>query len=192
MVYSYEINGLPVQTGDLICTIAGEDEMITGHFWWFIGRLLPGAVDHIAVYVGPEGRCVESAARGVTVFTIPNGTWNCRLMFKQRGPLVDTLHGVAYPLANVDWEPERQFAARAAVAEYCLAQAKARKPYNFNFLDTGREDAFYCSHLAYQAWLRQGIDLNTNIGMANFPGTNTIIFPQEIWEGLPHKEVESK
>ena len=33
MIYSYEISGLQVKTGDLICTTDGGDSIIAGQFW---------------------------------------------------------------------------------------------------------------------------------------------------------------
>jgi uncharacterized protein YycO len=74
------------------------------------------------------------------------------------------------------------------VAAFCLAQVG--KPYNLNFLEPDREDAFYCSQLIYKAYLRQGIDLNTGLSIESLPGTNRIIYPQELWSGCVHKEVE--
>ena len=62
MIYDYEINGVPVRTGDLICTTDGNDSPISGQFWFLIGMLIPGDVDHIVVYTGPQGRCVEAGA----------------------------------------------------------------------------------------------------------------------------------
>jgi uncharacterized protein YycO len=77
---------------------------------------------------------------------------------------------------------------RESVAEYCLQQASLSKPYNLNFLDSSTENSFYCSQLAYMAYLKNGIDLNTQIGIAEIPGTKTIIFPQEIWSGCYHRK----
>lgn len=37
MVYDYEINGIPVQTGDLICTTDGGADNMKGQFWRLIG-----------------------------------------------------------------------------------------------------------------------------------------------------------
>jgi uncharacterized protein YycO len=74
---------------------------------------------------------------------------------------------------------------RKAVAAYCLAQVG--KPYNLNFLNSEREDAFYCSQLAYKAYQQIGIDLNTGLAMEQLPGTNAIVYPQEIWDGFPHR-----
>jgi len=70
-----------------------------------------------------------------------------------------------------------------------LAQAEAGKPYNLNFLNSQTDDAFYCSQLAYKAYLRHDIDLNTGKGVPNFPGTGNVIFPQEIWSGCSNKKV---
>jgi len=67
MIYTYEIEGLAVQTGDIICTMNGKPDILPGEFWRFVGRLVPGDVDHVAIYVGPNGRCVEAGTRGVEV-----------------------------------------------------------------------------------------------------------------------------
>lgn len=185
-VHSYVINGVPLQTGDIVCTTNGQREILVGEFWWFIGRLLPGDVDHIAVYAGPEGRCVEAGARGVITFDVPEGVWDGGKMLKQRS-FIDTFYGVAYPLQGRGFSSEAEHMLRASVGEYCLAQAAARKPYNLNFFDPLSEDAFYCSQLAYRAYLPHGIDLNTGRGVPNARGTDRIVFPQEIWEGCAHR-----
>jgi uncharacterized protein YycO len=111
-------------------------------------------------------------------------------MFKQRGPFRDHLVGVAYPLYGTNLKPEEEAAVRQGVAAYCLAQAIARKPYNLNLLNPKREDAFYCSQLAYKAYAPYGIDLNTEKGVPDLPGTESIVFPQEIWEGVYHQRVK--
>jgi uncharacterized protein YycO len=77
---------------------------------------------------------------------------------------------------------------RARIAQYCLAQVG--KPYNLNFLNIETEESFYCSQLAYKAYQQIGIDLNTGLAMEQFPGTNAIIYPQEVWEGFPHREAK--
>ena len=98
MIFNYRINGLPLQTGDIICTTNGAEEILPGEFWRLLGRLLPGAVDHIVIYVGPEGRCVEGGAKGVINFEVKEGVWATEKMVYQRGPFFDTFYGVAYPL----------------------------------------------------------------------------------------------
>ncbi len=188
MLYDYEINGIAVRTGDLICTVDGGGESILGQFWRAIGKLLPGAVDHIAVYVGPAGRCVEAGAKGrVVAFHVKDGNWDAESMTEERGLLIDTLYGVAYPLEGRNLSSEEMDKIRREVADYCLRQAEAGKPYNLNYLDSSTEERFYCSQLAYKAYLRMGLDLNTGVDIPDIPGTDRIIYPQEIWAGCPHK-----
>jgi hypothetical protein len=187
MVYSYQINGLIVQTGDLICTIDGGDIDIKGQFWRLIGKLIPGEVEHIVIFVGPGGRCVEAGARGkVITFDIIKGQWNAEKMILQRGLFNDVFYGVAHPLKGRNIDSDKSMAIRESVASYCLEQARLEKSYNINFLNSDTEDAFYCSQLAYKAYLKNGIDLNTGQGIPKIPGTGSIIFPQEIWAGCTH------
>jgi len=77
---------------------------------------------------------------------------------------------------------------RQTIAAYCLAQVG--KPYNLNFLNAETEEAFYCSQLAYKAYQQIGINLNTGLAMEQLPGTNAIIYPQEIWNGFSHRMAE--
>ena len=185
MVYTYQIEGIALQTGDIICTMNGKPDILSGEFWRLIGRLVPGDVDHVALYLGPNGRCVEAGARGVINFDIPNGSWTTEHMARQRGLLFDTFYGVASPIDNLQVPEDEEFEMRSRVALYCLDQVG--KPYNLNFLNPETEDAFYCSQLAYKAYQQIGIDLNTGLAMEQLPGTNGIIYPQEIWNGFPHR-----
>ena len=190
MVHTYEIEGLRVQTGDLLCTTDGGGADITGQFWRLIGKLIPGDVDHIIIYVGPGGRCVEAGAKDkVITFDITGTTWNADGMRSERGPFVDMLYGAAYPLLSADIEPVRAVAIREDVAAYCIRQAELNKPYNLNFFDSATEGSFYCSQLAPRAYLRNGIDLNTGTPVWSIPGTEKIILPQEIWDGCVHEKV---
>ena len=109
-------------------------------------------------------------------------------MALQRGLLFDTFYGIASPLDALEVSEEDEHELRATVAAYCRAQIG--KPYNLNFLDTKTEESFYCSQLAYKAYQQIGIDLNTGLTMEQFPGTNAIIYPQEIWNGFRHREVK--
>lgn len=189
MIYEYEIEGLIVRTGDLICTTDGGGADITGQFWRLIGKLIPGDVDHIVIYVGPRGRCVEAGAKGrVVAFDVMDGMWDEKKMRPQRGPFSDTFYGVAYPLGSRRMDPSEEVRIREAVAEYCLSQADRKKPYNLNFFNSSTEDAFYCSQLAYRAYLENGIDLNTGAKVLDIPGTQNIILPQEIWDGCVHEK----
>ncbi len=190
MIHTYEIEGLAIQTGDIICTMNGKPDILPGEFWRLVGRLIPGDVDHVAIYLGPEGRCAEAGSRGVITFEAPDGRWDTERMARERGLLFDTFYGVASPLERLQLSEEEEQRMRMAVAEYCLAQVG--KPYNLNFLNAETEDAFYCSQLAYKAYQRVGVNLNTGLAMEQLPGTNTIIYPQEIWGGCAHTSVREK
>ncbi len=189
MIYTYQIEGITVQTGDVICTMNGKPNILPGEFWRLIGRLVPGDVDHVAVYLGPNGRCAEAGARGVITFDVPGGHWDTERMARQRGLLFDTFYGVASPLDGLQISEEEEFELRSRVAEYCLAQVG--KPYNLNFLNAETDGAFYCSQLAYKAYQQIGIDLNTGLAMEHLPGTNAIVYPQEIWNGFGHRAAKS-
>jgi hypothetical protein len=188
MNHTYQIHGLTVQTGDIICTMNGKPDILPGEFWRFIGRLVPGDVDHVAVYLGPNGRCIEAGALGVVTFEA-HDTWEPEHMLDDRGHLIDTFYGVAYPLAGRNLSPELEEQIRSDVANFCLAQVGKR--YNLNFLNADTDATFYCSQLAYRAYLRCGINLNTGLAMESLPGTNSIIYPQEIWNGCIHRMFES-
>ena len=110
-------------------------------------------------------------------------------MTKHRGPFLDQLYGVAYPLEGRGLSNEEEVSIRKSVAEYCLAQAEAQRPYNINFLDSDNETAFYCSQLAYKAYMRHAINLNTGQGVPNLPGTSSIVFPHEIWGACSSRKV---
>lgn len=187
MIHTYEVDGLLVQTGDIICTVDGQGAIMPGEFWRLLGRLLPGVVDHVVVYVGPGGRCVEAGGKGVVTFEMEENTWAAERMTKKRGRFVDQFYGVAYPLRGRGLSQEEESKIRQGVASYCLAQAAAGKPYNLNFLNPDTENAFYCSQLVYKAYLPHGIDLNTGQGVPNLVGTSSIVFPQEIWSGCSHQ-----
>ena len=188
MIYTYQIEGITLQTGDVICTMNGKPDILPGEFWRFVGRLVPGDVDHVAIYLGPDGRCIEAGARGVITFDVPRGHWDTERMAPQRGHLFDSFYGVASPLDIHGLADEEEHEMRKTVAAYCLAQIG--KPYNLNFLNAETEETFYCSQLAYKAYQQIGIDLNTGLSMEQIPGTNAIIYPQEIWGGFSHRAVD--
>jgi hypothetical protein len=187
MVHEYEMNGLLVKTGDILCMADAGPCILGGQFWRYIGHLIPCEVSHVAHYVGPEGRCVEAGARGrVITFNITDHAWDAQNMRDQRGEMIDALYGIACPAEGRGLSESREREVRESVARYCLDQAAAGKPYNLDFFNPNREDAFYCSQLAYLAYLKHGIDLNTKIGIPHIPRTSSIIFPQEIWDGCVH------
>lgn len=180
MAHTCMLEGHLLKTGDIICTADGEGGSIVGKFWWLIGRLIPGDCDHVAVYVGPGGRCIEAGATGrVVAFNLPATTWDASKMTIERGPLLDLFKGVVSPLSAGNLPPACEEAKRKMVAAYCERQIG--KPYNLNFLNSATEKAFYCSQLAYKAYKKVGINLNTNTGVSNIPGTEAIVFPEEIW-----------
>jgi hypothetical protein len=188
-IHTYTIDGLTVQTGDLICTNTGKQSMPGGLFWLLFGQLVYGDVDHIAVYVGPGGRCVEAGAKyRVVTFEVADNTWDAAKMTDERGYLPDHFYGVVYPLAGRSLTQKEEDRIRENVARYCLRQAAAKKLYNPIFTDSKTENSFYCSQLAYKAYLKEGINLNTNKGVPDIPGTKSIVFPQEIWMGFEHKK----
>ncbi|MDX9990577.1 MAG: YiiX/YebB-like N1pC/P60 family cysteine hydrolase [Anaerolineales bacterium] len=185
LVSSYQIEGLTLRTGDIICTMNGKPDILPGEFWRLVGRLVPGDVDHVAIYLGPEGRCAESGTRGVITFEVPGHDWNTEIMARERGLLFDSFYGVAAPLNGLGLSEQEEDEMRKVVANYCLEQLG--KPYNLNFLNPETEDSFYCSQLIYKAYLQVGINLNTGLAMEQLPGTNQIVYPQEIWESSAHR-----
>jgi len=188
MIHTYPIEDLTLQTGDVICTMNGKPDILPGQFWWLVGKLVPGDVDHVAIYLGPNGRCIEAGARGVITFEIPNGHWDTEHMAPQRGHLFDTLYGISSPLDGLQLSENDEHEMRIKVASYALSQIG--KPYNLNFLNSDTEESFYCSQLAYKAYQQVGIDLNTGLAMEQLPGTNAIIYPQEIWDGFSHRQAK--
>jgi uncharacterized protein YycO len=186
MIYEYEINGVTLRTGDIICTHDGGAPIMEGRLWHFVGNLIPGDVDHVALYLGPEGRCIEAGPKGVNFYDVKNGIWDSVSMQEQRGPVVDSFYGVACPVEGRGLAEDKKAAIRESAARYCVAHAG--KPYNMNFLNSGTEEAFYCSQLVCLAYLKSGINLNTDSGVPLIPGTHNIIFPQEIWSGCVNKK----
>ncbi len=184
-IYTSSFNGITLKTGDLICTADGKPDILPGQFWRLIGRLLPGVVDHVIIYIGPRGRCIESGALGVISFSMPGKLWQSEKRVVERGLLIDEFYGVVFPLESAGLSEYEERRVREQVAAYCMAQLG--KPYNLNFLDSEREDAFYCSQLAYKAYQPHGINLNTGSSLSGLPGSEKIVFPQEIWAGFPHQ-----
>src|SRR5208283_2806001 len=123
MTYEYQVNGLMVQTGDLICTTDGGGADIKGQFWRLVGKLIPGDVDHIVIYTGPGGHCIEAGARGmVTAFDMAGSIWDSEKMAGQRGMLIDEIYGVAYPLEGKALDEAQSARIRENIANYCVQQ----------------------------------------------------------------------
>ncbi|ADL08510.1 cell wall-associated hydrolase-like protein [Thermosediminibacter oceani] len=66
--------------------------------------------------------------------------------------------GVRYSNVKGLWVSGAGDADYRYAADYSYAQIG--KPYNYNFFDINRTDAFYCSQLAWRAWKNRGWDLN--------------------------------
>ena len=93
MIHTYQIEGITLQTGDIICTMNGKPDILPGEFWLLVGRLVPGDVDHVAIYTGPQGRCVEAGTHGVIKYTVFDGQWNTERMARRREPVSPERHG---------------------------------------------------------------------------------------------------
>lgn len=191
MIHHYPIDGLWLATGDLICTTAGGHRPALAHMLRPIEWCMPGLVKHVIVYVGPGGRCVEAGPRGVIAFELQGNTWEVEGLCRQRGGLAGQFYGVTYPLRGTAYSPHEQMRIRAAVADYCLSQAAARKPYNWRFWDSEREDAFYCSQLAYKAYQPFEVNLNSEYGVPDLTLLRSVVFPQEVWSGCVHRRPPS-
>lgn len=101
-----------------------------------VGRLVPGDVDHVAIYWAGLVRRIELAGRGVITFDVRVGYWETERMARQRGLLFDTFYGSRLLDAlGVSEEEEQEM--REKVAAYCLAQVG--KPYKLNFLNSETE-----------------------------------------------------
>ena len=189
MIYDHVFDGLAVRSGDILCTQDGDKSTgLFGQIWHLLGKLLPGEIDHCLMYIGPGGRCIESGARGVIVFEMPGETWNSAPFVKER-LLIDTLVGVAYPLAERGLSDDEERRIRHDVIVFCLERASRRKPYNLNYFDPLRDGAFYCSQLIYRAYLASGIDLDVD---RNASLMERIVFPEELWDACLHRRVELK
>jgi hypothetical protein len=184
-VHTHAYDGLVVRTGDVLCTVNGVPGSLAGRFWQGVGAVLPGRVDHCALYVGPGGRCVEAGARGVITFDMPGPAWDAPARQAERA-LLDRLLGVADPLAGRDLTEARATAIREAVAAFALDAAAREAGYNLNFFASDGDGRYYCSQLVYRAYLEHGIDLNTDAGVPGGPVLGRIVFPEEIWNACVH------
>jgi hypothetical protein len=188
MIYEHVFDGIPVRSGDILCTQDGDKSAsLFGQNWRLLGKLLPGEIDHCLIYAGPDGRCIESGVRGVILVEMPGDLWEAAPLMKER-LLLDTLIGVAYPLAGRGLSDDEDERIRHEVIQFCLERASKRKPYNLNYFDPLRDGAFYCSQLIYRAYLASGIDLDED---RNTSLLERIVFPEEIWNACPHRRVEA-
>lgn len=180
MIHHTTICGIAVRTGDLICTSDGHQHALFSQAYELLGTLIPGPVDHVAIYVGPGRRCIEAGLHGVIAFEAIGECWDAPAMFAKR-TIADTIYGIGDPTSGRGFYPALEAAIRNEVARFLEQQVTQRRPYNLNFFKAYSLDSFYCSQLAYLAYRRHGIDLNSGAGSPELPGLGSIIFPTEIW-----------
>ena len=185
MIYEHVFEGLPVRTGDILCTRDGSPHGVFGRIWQAIGKLVPGEIDHCALYVGPGGRFVEADARGASVLTMQGERWDSESL-EHRRLFVDTFAGVAYPLEGRDLSIRTQHRIREAVASDCLAQAAAHKPFNFNLFNASNPRRTYCSQMIAEAYRREGIELDRLHKSRLF---RRAILPETLWQTCAHRRV---
>jgi uncharacterized protein YycO len=90
---------------------------------------------------------------------------------------------------QIDWaviRPTAGAAAKQAAVAYARGKADQSDPpvpYNFDFLNKGREDALYCSQLPWKAYQRQGLDLETERGVLSrfLPGAERVVTPDDLY-----------
>jgi hypothetical protein len=122
MIYHHLLDGVPVYSEDIMCTQDGDVSAgLFGQIWRIIGKLVPSEIDHILLYAGPGGWCIESGARGMIVFETPGETWSSAPLTNER-LLIDSIVGVAYPLAGREL-PDEERRIRSEVVSYCLERA---------------------------------------------------------------------
>ncbi len=189
MDHVYEIDGLPIRTGDILCMRDGGGRGVLERLCMAFGALIPGEIDHCAMYVGPNGRFVEAAIHGVAVLTMPGNRWAAQALLRKR-LFVDSLVGVAYPLQGRGLTPHEETRIRESVAEYCFAQAIAGKPFNFNFFNATNPNRTYCSQLIADAYRTQGIELDNKLDVPRLSIFRRAVFPEALWAGSPHCRVQ--
>jgi len=178
MIYHEALEGHSLRTGDLIATVDGGGTFY-GALFGLIGMLIPGKPDHIVLYLGPDGLCVEAGPRGVNLFRFFNERWDSDRMQGQRG-IVDAIYGFGNLARARIPDPAHEFAARQVIRNYVLEQVG--KPFNWDFNDPDNEEAFYCSQLAYAAFKRAWIQVNVAIGAKVHPSLlHRLVTPEAVW-----------
>jgi len=191
MIHTDEFNGLPVKTGDILCTRDGTEHGWFGLLWKLAGYLVPGPIDHVILYVGPNGRCVEAGGKGVIEFKMPHQRWDAAQAMDERY-IADRLVGISYPLRGLNLSASAEEEIRSTVAAYCLDHVG--KPYNANFLNTVTDKAFYCSQLIYLAYRAAGIDLGMRpVAVFTEPSetasTPLVLLPTQLMHNCTHQKL---
>ena len=197
VIHRHAFNGVTAKTGDLLFTQDGDEASRFGQCWKLVGRAFPSEFSHVALYVGPAVRFVESAARGVEIVEFAGDSWDATQYGRER-LLVDKLIGIGDPLAGYGMSARREREIRKNVLAYCFQQASEEKPYNFNVFNPDTDGAFYCSQLVYKAYVTQGIDLlrTERRPKARWAASRwleerwaAIVFPEELWNACTVREL---
>lgn len=179
-MHTHQFYGVIAKTGDILFTRDGEPGSLFGEIWKLLGNILPGDLDHAALFLGPGIRFVESAAKGVVVVEMEGDEWDGTRYGTER-LLIDELVGVGDPTAGRGISPEREIEIRENVVAYCLHQARRQKPYNLRFFDPESDGAFYCSQLVYKAYQAKGIALHEHVGDEAESLLAPIVLPKDLW-----------
>jgi hypothetical protein len=182
MIFEESLEGRPVRSGDIIATVDGGEGSFSGALFKLLGVMIPGKPDHIVLYLGPDGICIEAGPKDVNLFRFFDGKWDAHRMERQRG-IVDKLYGVGSLVPKTAAGTFAEDAARRTVRAFLLEQAG--KPYNWDFLDPDQEEAYYCSQLAYAAYWCVGVNLNVSAEGSLHPKfLNRIVTPGEVWNSV--------
>lgn len=187
MIYTHSFNGITAKTGDILFTRDGEPGSVFGAIWKMLGHILPGDLDHAALYVGPGIRFIESAAKGVVLVHMEGDRWQGKRYGKER-LLVDELVGIGDPIAGRGISADREVQIRENVLAYCMAQVAEAKPYNLDFFNPETDGAFYCTQLLYKAYQTQGINLHVHKGDEAASLLAPLVLPEDIWNACLKKE----
>lgn len=187
MIYTHNFDGVTAKTGDILFTRDGESGSLFGAIWKVLGYVLPGDLDHTALYIGPGIRFIESAAKGVVVVTMEGENWEGKRYGKER-LLIDELVGIGNPIAGRGISEEQEVQIRENVVGYCMAQVAEAKPYNLDFFDPETDGAFYCTQLLYKAYQSQGINLHVHQGDDSESLLAPLVLPKDVWNACLKKE----
>jgi len=167
---------MPIRTGDIIATLNGEASLY-GQLYRLIGALIPGEPDHLAIYLGPGGLCVEAGPHGVVSFHLHNESWDAGRLFNERG-ILDSLYGVGDFVSNASDELQSE-AVRRSIRHYVIDQVG--KPYNYAFRESSDDTCFYCSQLVVHAAMASGLDLDLSFRPVHPLIPEGVITPETVW-----------
>jgi hypothetical protein len=175
MVFEETLEGKTIRTGDIVGTVDGGASLY-GFLFKIIGDTIPGRPDHVAVYLGPDGICVEAGPRGVNLFRFFDARWDTERMLGQRG-IVDSLYGLGDLVEGRVPDTVSEKIIRSKIRHYVLEHIG--KPYNLMFRDPDGEKSFYCSQLVYSVYRKVGIVIP--FGSLHPTFHDPIITPEDVW-----------